>query len=100
MVGTDHHRPVWAESWTCTRTCKSHVLLLLQMSIGTLKHGLKGLFKAGKGGRSKSSSSAGKSDPEASLGHSISHETIDTADADSDTSSLGEYDLVSLCVSL
>ena len=67
----------------------------MQMSIGTLKHGLRGLFKTGKGGRTKSVSTAGKPDVETSVGHSQSHDdTMDTADADSDTSSLGEYDLV------
>ena len=65
------------------------------MSIGTLKHGIRGLFKTGKGGKSKSSSSGGnKLEPEMSIAHSVSHETIDTVDAESDTSSLGEYDMV------
>lgn len=69
----------------------SSLSLPRQNAIGTLKHGIKGLFKTGKSGRSKSTS---KPDVESSIGHSISHETIDTADADSDTSSIGEYDLV------
>ena len=69
---------------------------MLQMSIGTLKHGLKGLFKTGKAGRSKSNAGiSGKHDPEVSIAHSLSHDTMDTADAESDTSSLGEYDMVS-----
>ena len=33
-------------------------------------------------------------EPEISIAHSVSHETIDTVDAESDTSSLGEYDMV------
>ena len=47
-----------------------------------------------KSGRSKSTSSSKHDSDSGGLTPGISQEMLDTADADSDTSSLGEYDMV------
>ena len=56
--------------------------------------GLKGIFKGGKGLRLNSTSSSVRQNSESSLRQGLSHDAADMTDTESDTSSIGEYDMV------